>query len=261
MARCFLFLIALGGMAWLMLPQKSSAVADRPAKSPWGTLTGRITWGGQTVPKQRRLKITRDSKHCLAGGPILSEDYVINPKNKGVRWVIGFLMANGKKPLPVHPDLRRPASRVVTLDISFGRFKPHVVVMRRGQDLTINNSQPICYNAHWSGFDARDQAGNVLLAPNSSQLLRDMKPQRVVLSVRDNIHPWMKAWIKVFDHPYFAVTDANGKFTIPKAPAGNHRLILWQESIGWGPGGKAGVTVTIQGGQETDVKFKLVPRD
>jgi hypothetical protein len=261
MARFFLLGLALAGLGWLLLPQQGSAAADRPSKSPWGTLTGQITWGGQKVPQQKPLKITKDSKHCHTGGPILSEDYVINPKNKGVRWVIVFLAPDGKKPLPIHPDLLKPSSSSVDLNISFGCFKPHALTLRKGQDLTINNSEPICYNANWCGFGPKAQSGNVLLTPNSLHVLRNLRPERVVISVRDSIHPWMKAWIKVFDHPYFSVTDADGKFTIPKAPAGKYRLVLWQESIGWGPGGKAGVRVTILAGQGAEVKLKVRSRD
>jgi hypothetical protein len=189
----------------------------------------------------------------------LSEDYVVNPKNKGVRWVLVFLAPDGKKLLPVHPDLRKPSSGSVNLNISFGRYNPRVVAMRQGQILTINNPAPICYNFNWCGWGPTASSGNVLLAPNKQHVLRNLKPDRVVISVRDSIHPWMKAWIKVFDHPYFAVTDANGKFRIPKAPAGKYRLITWQELTGWGPGGKKGVPVHIQKGQGAEVNLKLSP--
>ncbi len=44
---------------------------------------------------------------------------------------------------------------------------------------------------------------------------------------------WAKGWVGVFKHPYYAVTDADGKFEIKNAPAGTWRLILWQERVGW----------------------------
>jgi hypothetical protein len=190
---------------------------------------------------------------------VLSEDYVVNPKNKGVRWVLVFLAPAGKKPLPIHPDLVKPSSSAVTLTIWFLRYRSHVIAMRQGQNLIINNSAPVHSNACWSGVGPKSQSGNVLIPLQNTHVIRNLKAHRMVLSMRDNIHPWMKAWIKVFDHPYFAVTNADGAFKIPKAPAGKYRLITWQESTGWGPGGKAGLPVTIQGGEDTVMRLKLMP--
>ena len=71
----------------------------------------------------------------------------------------------------------------------------------------------------------------------------------------DPIHPWMKGWIRVFDHPYFAVTDENGAFEIKDAPAGNLRLMVWHGSAGWKDGakGRNGDPVQIQAGSAVDL--------
>jgi hypothetical protein len=249
--------IAAAGLA--LTPQLGDAVPDRPNKSPWGTVRGQITWGGNVIPKQTPLKVTRDREHCLAAGPILSEDYVVNPKNKGIRWVIVFLAPEGQKALPIHPDLKKPKSDKVSLTIKPGRFAPHVLLLRQEQSLRVTNPGPIAYNAQWCGMGPRAQSGNVLIPAGREHVIGHLKPERLFIWMRDAIHPWMKAWIKVFDHPYYAVTDVDGKFTIPKAPAGKYRLVTWQESLGWGPGGKAGVAVEIQRGAGGVVKLKMMP--
>ena len=259
MARSFLVTAVGVGLCWGALPQGGSAVGDRPSKLAWGAIRGQVTWGGKTIPRQTPLAINRDRDHCLSAGPVLSEDCVVSPKTKGVRWVLVYLVPEGKKPLPVHPDLKKPKANEVSLDIVPGRYDPHVLAMRAGQSLIVNNPGPICYNINWYGVGPKAQSGNVLMKPQDRYVIRDLKPERLVIHMRDNIHPWMKAWIKVFDHPYFAVTDADGKFTIPKAPAGKHRLVTWQESTGWGPGGKAGVIMEIQGGRVAEVRLKLMP--
>jgi hypothetical protein len=258
MARSFLAGFAMAALCWILLPLPGGAVPDRPSRSPWGTVRGRVIWGSKTVPQQKPVRVTKDRDHCLAGGPILTEDYVINPKTKGVRWVLVFLAPAGKKPLRIHPDLLKPFARSIDLTIWCGRFKPHFLALRQGQIVRIHNPGRICYNANWYGT-GQAQSGNVLIPPEGTHVVRNLKPERLVIPLRDSIHPWMRAWIKVFDHPYFAVTDADGRFTIPKAPAGTYRLITWQESTGWGPGGKAGVSVTIPGGGETTVSLKLLP--
>src|SRR5207248_1927486 len=54
-----------------------------------------------------------------------------------------------------------------------------------------------------------------------------------------SIHPWMNGYVRIFDHPYYAVTDENGNFEIKNAPAGKWRMIVWQEKVGY-LGGKEG---------------------
>jgi hypothetical protein len=73
----------------------------------------------------------------------------------------------------------------------------------------------------------------------------------------------MGAWIRVFDHPYFAVTDADGKFEIKNAPAGKCRIVIWQESIGYrgGAKGKEGTPIEVKADGVTELKpFDIQPR-
>jgi hypothetical protein len=70
----------------------------------------------------------------------------------------------------------------------------------------------------------------------------------------------MKAWVRVFDHPYFAITDGDGKFEIKNAPAGDFRLVIWHEGVGWVKGGKTGTPITIKAGGDTDLgKVEMTP--
>jgi hypothetical protein len=74
----------------------------------------------------------------------------------------------------------------------------------------------------------------------------------------------MKAWVGIFDHPYFAVTDKNGKFEIKDAPAGKYRLFVWHEEVGYlgGVKGRNGQVITIKKDGTTDVKqLKLEKTD
>src|SRR5262249_4421621 len=87
------------------------------------------------------------------------------------------------------------------------------------------------------------------------------------ISVQCDIHPWMKAYIRVFNHPYFAVTDEDGKFTIKDAPAGEWRIVVWQEKSGWGkadrndpnPPTKTGTPITIKAGETTTLEVPFAP--
>lgn len=52
------------------------------------------------------------------------------------------------------------------------------------------------------------------------------------LEVRCDLHPWTRAWLFVFDHPYYAVTDRGGAFVLDSIPLGRYRLMAWHERFG-----------------------------
>jgi hypothetical protein len=65
----------------------------------------------------------------------------------------------------------------------------------------------------------------------------------------DSIHPWIQGYVWAFDHPLFAVTDANGDFEIKDAPRGTWRLVVWHEKVGYlgGAKGRVGERVVVDG--------------
>ena len=70
------------------------------------------------------------------------------------------------------------------------------------------------------------------------------------------LNPGMRAWGRTFDHPYYALTDFDGKFEIKGAPAGKYNLIMWHEGTGWVNGGKTGEAITIPAGKAVEVNAK-----
>lgn len=176
-----------------------------------------------------------------------TEQWVIDPKTRGLRDVfvwIGPDLGNGpdgkpidarEEPFPpekIHPTLRKPASPTEKIDQPCCRFIPHALGIRVGQELEIFNSAPIPHNAK---FDSGSSGNwNPLLPANTTVpfkiKIKGIEPRHAPISLSCSIHPWMKAWIQVFDHPYFALTDAEGNFKISKAPAGKWRIYYWHES-------------------------------
>ena len=60
-----------------------------------------------------------------------------------------------------------------------------------------------------------------------------LKADKQPIAISCNIHPWMKGYMCVFDHPYFAVTDDDGNFEIKNVPAGKLQMVIWQEDMGF----------------------------
>ncbi len=244
--------------AGLGLSLHEPATAQAPAG--WGTVKGQVLWAGGAIPERKPLNVTKDQAHCLAKGPLLSEDWVVNPKNKGIRWTLLWLapMAKGGN-LPIKPDLQTVKDKDVVLDQPHCQFEPHVLGMRQGQVLLVKNSAPVAHNVNWTG-GIKNPGGNVIVPAGGSHKITDLKADRFPLKITCNIHPWMNAFAGVFDHPYFAVSDADGKFEIKGAPAGQYRLIAWQESVGWaGEGKRDGQVINIPKDGTAEVKVQVKP--
>jgi len=222
----------------------------------WGTVKGKVVWGGAKVPERTEIKVTVDQAHCLAKGKLLDEDLVVNAKNKGVKWVIVWLAADaeGGAP-PIHPSLKDPKNKKVELDQPMCMFMPRAMAIQQGQDVHVKNSAPVNHNIQWVGDGVNNEGGNVTLPPGKEYTIKDLQAQPLPLTMRCNVHPWMSGRLAVFAHPYYAITDEDGNFEIKMAPAGKYRIIAWQEKVGYRNGreGKAGQEIEIKGGGTTDL--------
>ncbi|HEX5271254.1 MAG TPA: hypothetical protein VFW33_12225 [Gemmataceae bacterium] len=230
------------------------------AADEWGTVKGQVTWGGAKPPAEKVINTGKEPK--CADCKVVDEEFVVG-KNGGVRYVFVWLQKgdNFKTKLPIHPALKAIKDKEVVMDQPCCKFEPRVLAIREGQTVIgKNSSKEIAHNMKWTGGD--DNPGDNKLIPAGGQIkISDLVASKSPIAVECNIHPWMKGWVRVFSHPYFAVTDADGKFEIKNAPAGEYNIVMWQEGIGWVNGGKAGKKITIPAGGTVEVNEKLKPED
>jgi hypothetical protein len=253
----FCALLAYGVGIGLFFTHHGLAAAEE-----WGTVKGQVVFAGDMVPEPKPIDVSSnsDKQHCLSKGPLFSEEWTINKDNKGVRWTIVWLApASVGQPLPIHPSLKEIKKKEVEIDQPCCQFIPHALGLRQGQDLLAKNSSPVAHNINWAGL--KNPGGNVLVPAGKSYTITNLIPERSAVKLSCNIHPWMSAWVRIFDHPYFAVTDEKGNFEIKLAPAGDYRLVSWQEAIGYGPGRNQGIPITIKGGADTETKIELKPAE
>ena len=97
--------------------------------------------------------------------------------------------------------------------------------------------------------------GKNTIVPSGGQVIINLKSDRFPVRLSCNIHPWMKGFVAVHDHPYHTLTDANGNFEIKLAPAGAFKLFIWHEAVGWrlGTEGAKGEPITIKAKETTDL--------
>jgi len=246
-------------------------IAAAQANAQWGTIKGQVVWGESKIPAPEKAKVDKDQKQCLAKGDIYKSDLLINSKNKGVRYVLVWLgdpknAKNAKYTPKIHPSLAK-IDKDVVIDQPCCMFEPRVIGLREGQKLIVKNSAEIPHNfAITSGTDGPN--ANPLIPAGGQAVIDKFVAKAIPTQYNCSIHTWMRGYVGVFKHPYFAVTDEDGKFEIKNAPAGKVRLMVWQESSGWviqSPADPAdrGKVIDVKGGGTTDVgEIKMMaPKD
>jgi hypothetical protein len=235
----------------------TATTGTKPAETPvaaegWGTIKGQIVFDGTppepTILVKKGDQNAKDAATCAAID-VVSEDLVVNPDSKGLRWVIVYI---GGKP-KIHADLKEPEG-TAELGQKNCHFIPHVLAIRQGQKFVITSDDPVAHNTKGDGF--KNPGFNPVVPPAGEQKSKldgpDLVAENLPINISCSIHPWMKAYVGVYAHPYFAVTDENGSFTIEKVPAGEQKLNIWHEK-GWGEGGKEGKTITVKADETTDL--------
>jgi hypothetical protein len=207
----------------------AGTVAATPVKAEgYGTLKGQVTFNGEPpAPKVlfEKGKAAKDPTVCAKDAPLLSERLVVDGGTKGVKNVLVYL----SKPTSVGDEAKKAAAAVhVLFDQSNCVFDPHVLGILNGSTITLKSSDPVNHNIN---AKLKQLAFNQLLAPQGKVEFTPSGPERTPAVVTCDIHPWMMAWWMVFDHPYFAVTDAKGYFEIKNAPAGSQKVVVWQEAV------------------------------
>jgi hypothetical protein len=212
------------------------------------------------MPKKEPIadvKDHKDAKHCLENGPLFDPIWVVNEKNKGLRYVCVWLEDPEGNPLPVHPDLKEIKVKKLVMDQPHCLFEPHALAMRQGQILVAKNSSPVTHNFKWGGHPLVNPGGNKIMQPNDSFEIKNLKADKLPVRVDCDLHKWMHGWVRVFDHPYFALTDADGNFEIKLAPAGKYRIKVWHSPatayLGGTKGYKEGIALMVKAGEVTDV--------
>jgi plastocyanin len=182
-----------------------------------GTIRGKVRFEGQLpAPKVISLEADPECAKLHPGGSITETGDV------GSAFVYLKAGLEGKK-------FATPAEPVV-IDQKGCWFSPRVIGIQTGQTLKVTNSDPVTHNIHPQPQKNRDW--NQSQAPEDPPLSRKFAAPEIMIPVKCNVHNWMRAWIGVLDHPYFAVTRPDGSFELRNVPPGSYTVAVWQERLG-----------------------------
>lgn len=194
-----------------------------------GTLTGVITIEGKPAafpPKVKKGDMSAKDAAICAVNEVPDESLVVGA-NGGLANVFVYLQA-----APMGFKATTPDSPVV-FDQMGCKFVPHALFVQAGQKVMVKSADPLAHNVHTNPL--RNTAANFVGKPGDREGVPVVyeKPERLPVKVVCDLHTWMNAYHLVLDHPFGAVTDADGKFEIKNLPAGKHTFIIWQERAGY----------------------------
>lgn len=204
-----------------------------------GEIEGRVTSSG-SPRASAPLEVQRDQKFCGSQQP--DESLLIGP---------GGALQNAVVYLADPPKLAQPPPpKDASLDQRSCRYVPHVLAAQAGAKLAVVNSDPILHNVNAAAGERT--AFNVAFPVQGQKRLMPLTRPGLLRAGCNAGHTWMSAWIHVFEHPFFAVTDKDGGFTLSGVPPGRYTLAVWHEKLGTR---KVEVTVPERGAAQAAVDF------
>jgi len=242
-----MILLTIGAMS--VVPSRSSGILGHQGKLTYqptgseGKITGRVSFAGQ-IP-QRRLIDTSADPVCHDANPELYTEDVIITAGKLANV---FVYVSGDM-LELYA-FDAPKSDVVLAHRGC-QLVPHVLGMQLSQTLKVANEDATTHNTHF--LPKANQDWNQSQPENSTPVERKFETVELLIPVKDNQHPWQKAYVSILSHPFFAVSARNGSYQISGLPPGHYTVVAWHERFGEQ---RAEISVAVGEQKSLDFTFK-----
>ena len=191
-----------------------------------GDIQGKITFDGK-APKMKSLRMDADPV-CVANNEVAPrKEWLILDENNGLKNVLVFVKESPSNSLS--GDYSPPENPAV-IDQNGCVYIPHVLGMMVGQDLDILNSDGTLHNIH--ALPKVNKEFNKAMPRSKKRMTVQFDKSEAPFKVKCDVHPWMGAFLGVFDHPYFAVTNDDGSYVISGLEPGDYVIEAWHEKLG-----------------------------
>jgi plastocyanin len=235
-----LFLIS----AFICLTGPYAVKAGGPPPSPsitgTATLKGIVRFEG-TAPKPKPISMAADPSCAKQhSSPAYSQEIVADAKGDLQNVIVFVADGLGDRTFdaPTQP---------VVINQKGCLYQPHVLAVRANQPLQVVNDDPTSHNIHPTPANNREWNK---AEPPGTKVEEAFAREEVAIPVKCNVHPWMRGYIAVFKHPYFAVSGKDGSFDLSSLPPGTYTIKAWHEKLG-----TSIQTVTIGANETKEISF------
>ena len=229
-----LALVVLAGSALVV-------AATPPADS---SIEGKVTYTG-TPPKMKPIDMSKEPVCAKEHNPPENVQTVTTGPGNSLEYVVVYISAGDPG--------GAPPSQPVRYDQKGCMYIPHVLAMQAGQPLQIYSDDPVAHNIH--PMPKANPEWNKSQPPGTPPIdTKWDKPE--FISVKCNIHPWMHGYFAVLKTSHYAISDANGAFSLKGLPAGKYTVTAWHEQYG-----TQNQDITVGAGETKTVSFvfKVTP--
>jgi plastocyanin len=203
------------GIATAVSSDSPTESPGTPIEGPTGSIDGTVTFVGDEIPQSDVVPNQTDPQIC--GAAISKRNVEISPDTRGIRHVLVWLEG------VTLPEGYRPPTQTLVLDNVKCQFEPHAAVITTGSTIETRNSDEVYHTTNLKGKVTKE---NIPLVAKGSKYETKVRAAELVLVSCDK-HGWMEAFIRVDPHPFHAVTNADGKFSIAGVPVGTYKLRLF----------------------------------
>jgi len=201
-------------------PASPAGGADASASA---MLTGVVRLDGP-VPAAKPISMVKDSE-CMKmhPGAVPSEEVIAGADGKLGNVIVYISEGLGSRTFD-------PPSDPVVIEQKGCTYHPHVLTMQANQKIKIVNSDPTSHNIH--PLPENNREWNKSQPPGLPPIEASFAREEIAIPVKCNEHPWMRAYIAVFKHPFFMVTGKDGRFELKNLPPGEYTISAWHEKFG-----------------------------
>ncbi len=188
-------------------------------------IVGTVTFKG-TPPAEKEITPIMDDANCSAGysKTPTTHFYVVGPKGELADVVISLKDVTGKS--------TGANATPAVLDQKGCIYTPGIIAIQTGQKLVVKNSDNCVHNVHDKPTADGNHESNDVQMPGGADLTYTFAKPEPFLKFQCDVHPWMFAWVSVFDSPYFCVSDKDGKFVIKNVPPGKYTIEAAHRKLG-----------------------------
>jgi hypothetical protein len=238
--RNLVFLATLAATALFLSQRTVNASGPVNVTGKSTSLKGTVKFQG-SVPAAKPINMSADPSCAKQhASPAMSQEIMADAKGDLQNVIVFVSEGLGDRTF-------EPPSQTAMIEQKGCMYAPHVLAVRANQQLEVVNSDPTLHNIH--PLPANNREWNKAEGPGATAE-ETFSREEIAIPIKCNVHPWMRSYVAVFKHPYFAVTGKDGSFDLGNLPPGTYTIKAWHEKLG-----TASQQITVGANETKSVDF------